>query len=279
MSIIEIKNFVKTYGDFTAVKNIDLSVEKGLIVGFVGKNGAGKSTTLRTMLNMLNPTSGKISVLGLDSQKDTKKIKTMVSYIPSESSFYENISCEKLLNFAMQFTNTSKEEIKKLADYFELDLTKKINELSFGNRKKLSLIQGFIKSAELIVLDEPTNGLDPLMQNKFFELLLSEKSKGKTVFLSSHNLTEIEKYCDKVAIIKDGEIVDYFDMKDVKIKHKQVVSYMTQDGVNKTYEIDEDINLLIKKLSKINLISLEIKTKTVEEEFISYYKNDEEGVV
>ncbi len=274
MSTIEIKKFVKSYGKFTAVKGIDLSVDKGLIVGFVGKNGAGKSTTLRTMLSMLNPTEGKIKILGLDSEKDSKKIKSMVSYVPSESSFYENITCEKLLCFALKFTKTSVDEMRALSEYFELDLTKKIEELSFGNKKKLSLIQGFLKNAELIVLDEPTNGLDPLMQNKFFELLLKEKEKGKTIFLSSHNLTEIEKYCDKVAIIVDGEIADYFDMKDVKIKHKQVVSYTTKEGISETFEIDEDINLLLQKLVKLDLENLEIKTKTVEDEFISYYKTN-----
>ncbi len=277
MSTIEIKNFVKQYGKFPAVKGIDLSVEKGQIVGFVGKNGAGKSTTLRTMLNMLNPTQGTIEILGLDSEKDSKLIKTMVSYVPSESAFYENVTCEKLLQFALGFTKTSVEEMKNLCEYFELDITKKIDELSFGNKKKLSIIQGFLKNSQLLVLDEPTNGLDPLMQNKFFELLLQEKKKGKTIFLSSHNLSEIEKYCDKVAIIVDGEIADYFDMKDVKIKHKQVVSYTTKDGISKNYEIEEDINSLIQKLSKLNLESLEIKTKTVEDEFISYYRPANKG--
>ncbi len=275
MSTIEIRSFVKTYGKFTAVKGIDLSVEKGQIVGFVGKNGAGKSTTLRTMLSMLNPTEGKIKILGLDSEKDSKAIKSMVSYVPSESAFYDNITCEKLLKFALGFTKTSVDEMRDLCKYFELDLTKKITELSFGNRKKLSLIQGFIKDAELMVLDEPTNGLDPLMQSKFFDLLLKEKQKGKTIFLSSHNLSEIEKYCDKVAIIVDGEIADYFDMKDVKIKHKQTVSYTTKDGLSEHYEIEEDINTLIKKLAVMDLENLEIKTKTVEDEFISYYKTGE----
>ncbi len=272
MSVIEIKDFVKSYGKFTAVKGIDLSVPKGQIVGFVGKNGAGKSTTLRTMLNMLNPTQGKITILGLDSKKDSKEIKNKVSYVPSESAFYDNITCEKLLRFALGFTNTSVEQMQELSNYFELNLSKKINELSFGNKKKLSLIQGFIKNAELLIFDEPTNGLDPLMQNKFFELLLKEKKAGKTIFLSSHNLSEIEKYCDKVAIIIDGEIADYFDMKDVKIKHKQIVSYTTKDGIVDSYELEDDINTLIQKLVKIDLESLEIKTKTVEDEFISYYK-------
>ena len=272
MNVIEIKDFSKSYGKFNAVKGINLIVPKGLIVGFVGKNGAGKSTTIRTMLNMLSASEGTISILGLDSRKDSKKIKSMMSYVPSESAFYDNITCEKLLLLALSFTKTSVDEMRSLAQYFELDLSKKVNELSLGNKKKLSLIQGFIKDAELIVLDEPTNGLDPLMQDKFFKIILEEKQKGKTIFLSSHNLAEVEKYCDKVAIINDGNIVDFLDMKDVKVKHKQVISYTTKEGKSEHYEIDEDINALISKLAKLDLESLEIKTKTVEDEFISYYK-------
>ncbi len=276
MCAIEIKEFSKKYGDFFAVKNLSLSIPQGKIVGFVGKNGAGKSTTLRSMFNMINITGGSISILGLDSQKDTKEIKKRAAYVPSEASFYENITGKKLLDFVRGFTNTSKEEIENLAKYFELDLDKKIEELSFGNRKKLSLLQGLIKNADVIVFDEPTNGLDPLMQNKFFEVLLKEKEKGKTVFLSSHNLGEIEKYCDKVAIIKDGKLVDYFDMQDVKIKHKQVVTYETADGTSESYEVEGDINDLVSKLAGMKLKSLEIKNRSVEDEFIEYYKDEKE---
>ncbi len=272
MSAIELQNFTKKYGQFTAVSDLDLSISKGEIVGFVGKNGAGKSTTLRTILNMIHPTNGQIKVLGLDSEKDEKEIKRRVSYIPSEASFYENVTCEKLLRFAIGFSDIPVERICELAEYFELDLNKKIMELSLGNRKKVSLIQGFLKDAELMILDEPTNGLDPLMQNKFFELLLKEKAKGRTIFLSSHNLSEVEKYCDKVAIIKDGELVDFFQMDDVKIKQKQVVTYTTMEGESYCYEIEEDINALIARLSTMQLQYLEIKTKTVEDEFIDYYK-------
>ncbi len=277
MSIIEIKNFTKKYGNFTAVKNLNLSVPKGEVVGFVGKNGAGKSTTIRSIMDIIHPTEGSITVCGLDSVKHTKEIKKKVSYIPGESSFYENVTVGKLLEFAMQFTDTSKEEMSQLAEYFELDTSKVISELSLGNRKKVSLVQGLLKKSELMILDEPTSGLDPLMQNKFFELLLKEKEKGKTIFLSSHNLSEVEKYCDKVAIIKDGVLVDYFDMSEVKIKHKQTVSYKTKDGKSEMFEIDSDINDLVAQLHTLDLEWLEIKTKTVEDEFIEYYEEDKQS--
>ncbi len=273
-SVIEFKSFHKSYGRFEAVKNLSFTIPKGKIVGFVGKNGAGKSTTIRSMFDMIHVTNGSITVLGMDSQKDAKAIKKRVSYIPSEVTFYDNVTCMQLLKFASEFSVGSFDKIKELTTYFELDLTKKITELSLGNRKKLSIIQGFIKDCELIVLDEPTNGLDPLMQKKFFELIIKEKNLGKTILLSSHNLSEIEKYCDMVAIIKDGELIDYFNMKDVKIKYHQTVTYTTADGITESYEIDGDINAVIAKLSTLNLTSLEIKAKSMEDELFDYYKED-----
>ncbi|MPM73848.1 Vitamin B12 import ATP-binding protein BtuD [bioreactor metagenome] len=275
MSVISIKNFSKKYGDFLAVDNISLTVNKGEIIGFVGKNGAGKSTTIRSMVNMIFPTKGEILINDLDSVKDSKKIKKQLSYVPSESSFYDNMKVEELLDFCLKFCHADKERISALANYFELDLKKKISELSLGNAKKVSIVQAFLKESDVIVLDEPTSGLDPLMQNKFFDLLLKEKEKGVTIFLSSHNLSEIEKYCDKVIIIKDGKIVDMLEMKNVKLKHKQTVSYVLKNNEQKSFDFDGDINELLKELSKLDLISLEVKNKTVEDEFIDYYKEDD----
>lgn len=272
--VISIKNFSKSYGSFKAVKNLNLQINGGEVFGFVGKNGAGKSTTIRSIINLIHPTEGTIEVLGMDSVKMSKAINAKVSYVPSESVFYDNVTSMELFKFCLKFTNSDMDRVNELAEYFELDLNKKVSDLSLGNRKKVSLIQAFLKDSEIIILDEPTSGLDPLMQNKFFSLILKEKSKGKTIFLSSHNLSEVEKYCDRVAIIKDGELVDLFNMKDVKINHKQIVSYTTKDGQNFSYDLEEDINALIKKLSKLDLESLEIKSKTVEDEFIEYYKED-----
>ena len=273
--MISIKNFTKSYGNFKAVDNLSFEVNKGEIVGFVGKNGAGKSTTIRSMMNFINPDSGTITIDGLDSNKDSKKIRSIVSYMTSETVFYENIKVEKLLEFVCEFSPSTKEDIQKLAQYFELDLNKKLGDLSLGNKKKVAIISALLKKAKILILDEPTNGLDPLMQNKFFELLLKEKERGATIFLSSHNLSEIEKYCDKVIIIKDGKLMDYLDMSNVKLKYKQIVSYTTTDGKSESYEFDKDINELIKKLSTLSLTSLEIKNSTVEDEFINYYKGEE----
>lgn len=274
MSMIEIKNLSKKYGEFLAVDDLSLAVEKGEIVGFVGKNGAGKSTTMRCMVNMIYPTKGKITINGMDSIKDTKKIKKNLSYMPGEAFVNENAKCIDIFKFSLKFSNESMEKVNALAEFFELDINKKISELSLGNRKKVSIIQCLIKDSEVIILDEPTSGLDPLMQNKFFDVIMGLKEKGVTIFLSSHNLSEIEKYCDKVAIIKGGKLVDFLNMNDIKIKNKQVANYTLKDGTTHQIEIDEDINEIIKKLSTMDLLSLEIKNKTMEDEFTHYYKEE-----
>ena len=273
--MINIKNFSKNYGKIEAVKDLNLEIKAGELVGFVGKNGAGKSTTIRCMMNLISPSKGTITINGLDSIKDNKEIKKNISYIPSEPLFYNGITAETLLKFACKFTDNDPSIIKKLADYFELDLSKKVNELSLGNRKKVALIQAFLKKPLVIILDEPTSGLDPLMQTKFFELLLEYKSHGITIFLSSHNLAEIEKYCDKVAIIKQGQLVDYLDMKQVKFKHKQTMYLRLKDGSEINQEIDDDINIIIKQLANQNIEHLEIKNKTVEDEFMGYYEGEQ----
>ncbi len=274
MSIIDINKLTKYYGNFKAIDNINFTINQGEIVGFVGKNGAGKSTTIRSILNILFPSDGTIKIDSLDSIVDTKAIKEQVAYVMSEPNFPKNITGFDLLKFSLKFTTTSFEKVEELARYFEIDLTKKVNELSLGNKKKLALINAFIKEAKIMILDEPTNGLDPLMQQKFFELILKQKAENNTIFLSSHNLLEIEKYCDKVIIIKDGIIVDYIDLKMQKLKHQQVVTYKTKDGESLTFDLNEDINDLLKRLSKLDLDSLEIKYKSVEDEFITYYKGD-----
>lgn len=275
MPTINIENFSKRYGEFLAVDNIEININAGEIVGFVGKNGAGKSTTIRAMVNMIFPTTGKIRIKGFDAVEEAKKIKQFLGYLPSDSAFYGNMKCRELFKLCLSFSKENPAKVKQLAEYFELDLNKKISELSLGNRKKVSIIQMLLKGGDVLLMDEPTNGLDPLMQNKFFSLMEQEKKKGVTIFLSSHNLSEIEKYCDRVIIIKDGKIVESLDMQVVKEMHKQVVSYTTQDGKEKEYVFDGDINNLVRELSGLNLKHLEIKAATVEDEFIKYYQEED----
>jgi len=273
--IIKVNDFTKKYGKLTAAKNISFTVKKGEIVGFVGKNGAGKSTTIRCMTNMLFPTQGDIKIKGLDSVKDAKKINSLVSYMPSETELYEGVTSKELFKLVLSFDGKKMSYAEELSQYFELNMNKKIQELSLGNRKKVSIIIMFLRNAEIMILDEPTSGLDPLMQKKFFDKIHEKTKNGTTVFLSSHNLNEVEKYCDRAIIIKDGTIVDDLNMAEVNVAKIQNVTYMTNDGKSETYEYEGDINELIGELSKMNLSHLEIKGKSVEEEFIRYYKEGE----
>jgi ABC-2 type transport system ATP-binding protein len=192
-----------------------------------------------------------------------------------DCAFYEKVTGMEIFKLCLKFSSENIDRVMELAEYFELDLHKRISQLSLGNRKKVSIIQAMLKNSEILLLDEPTSGLDPLMQMKFFELLRQQKEKAVTIFLSSHNLSEIEKYCDKVIIIKDGKIVDSLDMHTVKVKHKQMVSYTTKDNMVKTFEFDGDVNDLIAHLAKLDIETIEIKSKTVEDEFIKYYKEAE----
>lgn len=272
MNMIEVSNLTKNYGKFTAVNDISFDLAQGSIVGFVGKNGAGKTTTIRCMLDMLKPTAGTIRVKGLDAQNDSKKIKSFLGYMPGDTCFYEHVRCKDIFDLSCALSNTPKEKAQSLCAYFELDQNKKFKDLSLGNKKKVSIIQALLKETELLILDEPTSGLDPLMQMKFFDLLLEQKKQGVTIFLSSHNLSEIQKYCDRVLIIKDGKLVDDVDMKHVVPSLRQIVSYTTKDGESRTFENKDDINTLIQQLSKIDLAQMEIKYAGVEDEFIKYYK-------
>ena len=273
MNAIDIKSLTKYYGKQKGIKNLNLSVKEGEIFGFVGKNGAGKSTTIRTLLNFLYPTSGQATIFGFDILNDIKEIKKITSYLPSEVSYYDNITVEGLFNYTLGFLEQKdKQRVKNLSSFFELDLKRKITDLSLGNRKKVSVIQCLLKKPKLIILDEPTSGLDPLMQAKFFQVLLEEKARGCTIFLSSHNLTEIEKYCDRVGIIKDGEIVDIVERNHFRNSSKYNVKYVLKNNETKSYIYDGDLNKLTKDLSRLDLLSLEVGPSSIEEEFIKYYK-------
>lgn len=202
---IEISDFTKKYGGLTAVDNISLDIQAGQIVGFVGKNGAGKSTLLRALTNIIFPTSGSLKIFGMDAVLDAAKIKSRTAYMPSEANYYKGITTRELIKFAVNFRG-SKERALQIAAEFELDLDKRIDSLSLGNRRKVAILMLLIEPRDLYILDEPTNGLDPLMQDLFFKYLLKEKEEGRTVFLSSHNLADVEKYCDRVVIIRGGRI-------------------------------------------------------------------------
>jgi len=276
MNAIETNNLSKFYGDVKGIEDLTIIVEPGEIVGFVGKNGAGKSTTIRALLNFIYPTGGSAKIFGLDCVKDSKKIKEITAYLPGEVNYYENMKVKELLSYSESFLPEKDEKYKiELLKYFELDGERNISDLSLGNRKKVGIIICLLKKAKLIILDEPTSGLDPLMQKKFFNKLLEERKKGATIFLSSHNLTDVEQYCDRVVIIRAGKLVKTLTLANVKEERKMKVTYK-EKGKKKpeSFILDKDINTLISDLSTKKLDSLEIRYQNIEEEFEKYYKGD-----
>jgi ABC-2 type transport system ATP-binding protein len=291
MEIIKINKLTKNYGKNRGISNIDLEINDGEIYGFIGPNGAGKSTTIKTLLNFIFPTSGSAEILNKDIVKESKEIKELTSYVPSEVRYYSEVKVKDLLNYAESFfTNYDREYVKELCDDLEVELDKKIEELSLGNKKKVAIVQALLSNPKVIILDEPTNGLDPLIQQKLFKILLKEKSKGKTIFLSSHNLAEIEKFCDRVAIIKEGEIVDILDIKNMnRDLGQRVILKSNNIDIKKIEEISESIkiideeiqfiykgnvNELISLLSKYNLEKLLIEEVNLEETFLNYYEGE-----
>lgn len=287
-AVIEINNLCKNYGSAMGVKNINLTVYEGEIFGFIGPNGAGKSTTIRTILNFLYPTSGSIKIFGLDSVKDSTKIKKEIGYVPSEVNYYDFMKVKDLLLFNKSFyPNITTKKIDDLCKILELDQDKKISKLSLGNKKKVAVVQALMGNHKLLILDEPTNGLDPLIQNKLFELLKKYQRSGTTIFLSSHNLAEVEKYCDRVGIVKDGKILDIkevakinrLDMKKVVIKSDEDIN-LNIKGIEDLHRINGEIHFifnngidqLIKALSKYKIKDITILPISLEDDFLKYYE-------
>lgn len=267
-NIIEIRGLNKSYGKTKALIDVSLNVKKGEIVGFVGKNGAGKSTLIRCITNMLFYDSGTIKVFGHNLLENIREIKSRTSYLPSDIILYKNISSLELFKFYSKF-GANYEKALELSNYLEFDYKKSFKSLSLGNKNKLLIILSLIRDSELLILDEPTNGLDPIMQNKFFKLILEYKNRGNTVFMSSHNISDIKKYTDRVIIIENSKIIDEIDIKKLHNKKTKICSYKTKDE-KVSFEIKEDINDLIARLNKLELIDLQIKDETI----LKHYEGD-----
>ncbi|MBM01507.1 MAG: hypothetical protein CL762_02150 [Chloroflexi bacterium] len=293
--VITVSKLTKKYGNFKAVSNISFNVEKGEIFGLIGPNGAGKSTTMRSMLNFIFPTNGKISVGGFDSVKDYLKIRSIIGYLPGEFTTYDNMTGLQYLTHMMHLRNKPEKVgyAKSLAKKFDLDLNKKAKQLSKGNKQKIGIIQAFCHDPEILILDEPTSGLDPLKQQEFDELILKFKEKGKTIFISSHVLPEVEMLCDKVAIIKNGKIVAENTMAQLKsmamnrfeIIFKNEVSErkfgksigvknISKSGEKFIFDVEGDVNKFIKKISENKVISFRSMEPDLEEIFLSFYKKN-----
>ena len=291
--IIDITDLTKFYGKARGIEHVNLEIGEGEIFGFIGPNGAGKSTTIRILLNLIFPTGGSARILGMDVIKETKKIKRHVGYIPSDASAYSSMFVHEFLNYCIRFyslKNGSK-RIEELSELFELDLNRKIADLSMGNRKKVSIVQSLIHNPKLLILDEPTMGLDPLMQAKFFELLREENKKGMTIFFSSHILSEVQMLCKRVAIIKEGKIIKLEDIETLRNKQLKTVHIEFSDQLNPenfnisgmeliiarfgnmlSFMYSGEINELIGLLAAKKVVNLTIEEPSLEEIFLHYYK-------
>jgi ABC-2 type transport system ATP-binding protein len=297
-TIISTKDLTKYYGKSRGIEHVNLDVKEGEIFGFIGPNGAGKSTTIRTLLGLLAPTSGSATIFGKDIVKHGPEIREEIGYLPSEVFYYDNMRVIDLLRYSASFyRNKPRKEIEDrmyaLAKLLDLDLKKKIDDLSYGNKKKVGIVQGLQHSPKLIILDEPTGGLDPLMQQTFFDLLRQEHARGATVLFSSHILSEVQKLCDRVAIIKEGRIIKVERMEDLrrnsyaKVRLELAapinkawlklpgISNLTIKGKHVSFLYRGDINAITKLTVSMKLASIWIEEPELEEIFMHYYQKDE----
>lgn len=290
--VIDISDLSKFYGKARGIEHVSLQIDEGEIFGFIGPNGAGKSTTIRILLNLIFPTGGSARIMGMDVIRETKNIKRNVGYVPSDANAYLSMDVDEFLSYCMRFygVQSSAGRIAELSELFELDLKRKITDLSMGNRKKVSIVQSMMHSPKLLILDEPTMGLDPLMQAKFFELLHSENRKGMSIFFSSHTLSEIQMLCKRVAIIKEGKIIKVEDIETLRRKQLKKVhidfgeelkeEILNIRGIEQiiarldntiSFMYSGDINDLVGLLSGRRIANLTIEEPSLEEIFMHYY--------
>ena len=291
MDAIKINHLTKYYGKARGIEQISLAVTSGEFFGFIGPNGAGKSTTIRTLLGLIYPTSGEAQVLGLDIATDKEKILSQVGYLPSEAVFYPGMRVRDVLKLSADLRRKDcRETAGRLCDRLQLDTSRKVEQLSFGNRKKAAIVCALLHEPKLLILDEPTSGLDPLMQREFFEILRERNAAGTTIFLSSHILSEIQHNCTRAAIIREGKIIacDSVEMlaktnaKRVSIQGEAELCRLngvrdlkkTAEGSSFLYS--GDIKTLLAVMAEGSIRDLSISEPDLEEIFMHYY---EEGGV
>ena len=285
--VLEINNLTKYYGKVKGIENLSLSLNEGEIFGLIGPNGAGKSTTIRAILNLINKTSGIVYINGKEFNKDDIETKKLIGYLPSEVSLYEDLTVKEMIDYHESYYTTSKKRRSELIKILKLDETKKIEDLSFGNLKKLGIVLAFLHEPKILILDEPTSGLDPIMQQEFYKLLLEEKNKNTTIIYSTHILSEVSKICDRVGIIREGKLIKVENIEELCNKNMGYITIMSNDidKIINDFAIKPDIidkktikfpnnfeyNDLIKKLSKYNISKLLIEDMNLEDVLLHYY--------
>ncbi|MGN1295749.1 MAG: ABC transporter ATP-binding protein [Bacilli bacterium] len=291
MSIIKIMNLTKSYGTSRGIASLNLEIEEGEFFGFIGPNGAGKSTTIRTLLGLISPTSGEATIYGKSITKDKVSILNDVGYLPSEAIFYQGMKVKDILKLSASLRKKDCSlESEILCKRLNLDTNKKVEELSFGNRKKVGIVCALQHKPKLLILDEPTSGLDPLMQKEFFRILHERNKEGTTIFLSSHILSEIEQNCTRAALIKEGKISACDKVENliktntkritihgkVNLDHLKGIKDKKEEENTSSFLYNGDINELVKALSSFKIDDLLISEPSLEEIFLHYYEDEEE---
>lgn len=291
--VIQFNHLTKYYGKSRGVIDLTFDVLDGEIFGFIGPNGAGKSTTIRTMLGLIFPTSGEARIFGEDAIANGHRLRQHIGYLPSEVFYYDNMKVIELLKYSASFYGkVDMQRIKALASIMDLDLNRKIDDLSYGNKKKVGIVQGLLHRPKLIILDEPTSGLDPLMQQNFFQLIAEENRQGATVLMSSHILSEVQKLCSRVAIIKEGRLLKLEDIATLRTtSYKKIgltcstlpssdfsnstgISNYKVDGDEVTFLYKGEIKLLLNALSALSISNATIEEPDLEEIFLHYYDKE-----
>ncbi|SUV99652.1 ABC transporter ATP-binding protein [Brachyspira pilosicoli] len=293
MSVIKVDNISKDYGSKRGVFNLSFEVNRGEIFGMLGPNGAGKTTTIRQLMGFIKSDKGSAKILDMDCFVNRENIQLKLGYLPGEIAFMDEMKGSDFIRFIAEMKSIkSKKRINELTDLFELDANRKIKSMSKGTKQKIAIVCAFMNEPEVVILDEPTSGLDPLMQKKFIELILEEKKKGTTIFMSSHIFEEVEKTCDRTAILKDGKLIAIENMEELKSKKNknfEVVFRTNKDAENfknkisfkselnnnivKLSIINNEINNFIKELSNYDILDINSLTQTLEELFLHFYSN------
>ncbi len=289
---IVLNELTKHYGKHRGINNLSFSVNQGEFFGFIGPNGAGKSTTIRTLMGLIRPTGGSASIFDLDCHSKASVIARDVGYLPSENSYYENMKVRELLQYTADLYGMDcKTKMKELAYRLNLDLSRKIADLSLGNKKKVGIVSAIMTSPKLIIMDEPTSGLDPLIQQAFYDILKEENSRGATVFFSSHVLSEVQKLCDRVAILKEGQLIGIQSIKELRESGYKKVSLSakeaiprdffdlsgianyaeTADKTSVSFMYNGNITAIIDKLHLLHLDDVLLEEPSLEEIFMHYY--------
>ena len=291
--VIVAERLTKSYGSTRGVTDLSFSVHAGEVFGYLGPNGAGKSTTIRTMLDFQRPTSGRITVFGVEARADPAAVHARVGYVPGEFGLYERMQVRDYLDAYAAFRRgAGRDRIGPLAERLRLDVDRTIHELSHGNKQKIGLVQAFMHEPDLLVLDEPTQGLDPLVQQTFYELLDEARARGGTVFLSSHILPEVERTCDRVGIIRDGTLLSVDDIGDLKAKalrtivfhfaaptpaaafvHLPSVVAAEGHGDAVTLTVQGELDEIVKAAAQHTVVNVETREPSLEEIFLRAYRD------